>query len=71
MDRTRPLQDSVQKLYRTIVDGEMSLLENVPRDEVATKGDVSGAVENSHASTMVGYQKTGSECVLQCHPSGI
>ncbi|WHZ25838.1 MAG: hypothetical protein OJF51_000633 [Nitrospira sp.] len=40
-----------QKLYRTIVDGVMSLWENVPRDEVATKGDVSGPVENPHAST--------------------
>ena len=40
-----------KKLYKAIVDGVMSLLENVPRDEVATKGDVSGPVENPHAST--------------------
>ncbi len=39
------------KIYRAIVDGVMSLLENVPRDEVATKSDVSGPVENPQAST--------------------
>ncbi|HWV45214.1 MAG TPA: DUF748 domain-containing protein [Nitrospira sp.] len=39
------------KIYRAIVDGVMSLLENIPRDEVATKGDVSGPVENPQSST--------------------
>ena len=39
------------KMYRAIVDGVTALLENVPRDEVATKGDMSGPVENPQAST--------------------
>ena len=39
------------RMYRAIVDGVMALLENVPRDEVATKGDMSGPVENPQAST--------------------
>lgn len=40
-----------RKMYKAVVDGVMSLLENVPRDEVATKGDLSGPVENPQAST--------------------
>jgi hypothetical protein len=39
------------RLYKAVIDGVTSLLENVPRDEVATKGDVSGPVDNPHAST--------------------
>lgn len=39
------------KIYEAVIDGVMSLLENTPRDEVATKSDMSGRVENPQAST--------------------
>jgi len=39
------------KLYRAVIDGVTSLLENKPREEVATTTDVSGPVENPRAST--------------------
>lgn len=39
------------RLFKAVIDGVTSLLENTPRDEVATKGDVSGPVENPRAST--------------------
>ncbi|UVT17451.1 MAG: DUF748 domain-containing protein [Nitrospira sp.] len=47
-DRNKALSE---KMYRAVVDGVMSLLENVSHDEVATKGDVSGPVENPQANT--------------------
>lgn len=40
-----------QKIYKAVVDGVTSLLENQPRDEVATKTDVSGALENPDVHT--------------------
>jgi hypothetical protein len=40
-----------QKLYEAVVGGVSGLLENVPRDEVATKVDLSGPLENPQAST--------------------
>lgn len=39
------------KIYKAVVDGVMSLLENTPRDEVATQSDMSGRVENPQANT--------------------
>ncbi len=39
------------KIYRAVVDGVTSLLENMPRDEVATRSDLSGRVENPQANT--------------------
>jgi Domain of Unknown Function (DUF748) len=40
-----------QKIYEGLVGGVSELLENVPRDEVATKTDISGRLENPQAST--------------------
>jgi hypothetical protein len=40
-----------QKIYQAVVGGVLSLLENRPRDEVATTSDVSGPVENPQADT--------------------
>ena len=40
-----------QKIYEGLVGGVSQLLENVPRQEVATKADISGPLENPQAST--------------------
>lgn len=40
-----------RKMYQAVVGGVLSLLENRPRDEVATTSDVSGPVENPQADT--------------------
>jgi hypothetical protein len=40
-----------QKIYEGLVGGLSQLLENVPRDEVATKADISGRLENPQANT--------------------
>jgi hypothetical protein len=40
-----------QKVYEGLVGGVSELLENIPRDEVATKADISGRLENPQAST--------------------
>jgi hypothetical protein len=40
-----------QKIYKAVVGGVMSLLENQPRAEVATKTDVSGTLENPDVHT--------------------
>ena len=39
------------KLYEGLVGGVAKLLENTPRDEVATRTDVSGPLENPRTST--------------------
>ncbi|HEV8620809.1 MAG TPA: hypothetical protein VGQ79_07270, partial [Nitrospiraceae bacterium] len=39
------------KLYEGLVGGVARLLENKPREEVATRTDVSGALENPQTST--------------------
>jgi hypothetical protein len=41
-----------RKLYEGLVGGLAGLLENTPRDEVATKTTVSGRVENPQTSTL-------------------
>jgi hypothetical protein len=40
-----------QKIYEGLVGGVSELLENIPRDEVATKANISGRLENPQAST--------------------
>jgi uncharacterized protein DUF748 len=40
-----------QKIYEGLIGGVSELLENIPRDEVATKADISGRLENPQAST--------------------
>jgi len=40
-----------RKAYEKLVGGISKLLENPPRDEVATKADISGPVENPNSST--------------------
>jgi Domain of Unknown Function (DUF748) len=40
-----------QKLYEGLVGGISELLENIPRDEVATVADISGRLENPQAGT--------------------
>ena len=40
-----------RKLYEGLVGGVAKLLENTPRDEVATRTDVAGPLENPRAST--------------------
>jgi hypothetical protein len=55
MDVYDPHQDQekglFQKIYEGLVGGVSQLLENVPRQEVATKADFSGRLENAQAST--------------------
>lgn len=41
----------VHKLYEGLVGGMAKLLENAPREEVATKTDISGALENPQTNT--------------------
>ena len=40
-----------QKLYEAVVGGVSDLLENIPRDEVATKAELTGPLENPQTST--------------------
>jgi Domain of Unknown Function (DUF748) len=40
-----------QKIYEGLVGGVGELLENIPRDEVATKAEISGRLENPRANT--------------------
>ena len=40
------------KLYEKLVGGVAKLLQNRPRQEVATKADISGLVERPHTSTL-------------------
>ena len=47
-DKDKPL---TKKMYEAVVGGVLGLLENKPRHEAATLTDVSGPVENPHAST--------------------
>jgi hypothetical protein len=55
MDVYDPIQDRekhlFQKLYEAVIGGVSEVLENMPRDEVATKADISGRLENPQAST--------------------
>jgi hypothetical protein len=55
MDVYDPSQDReknlFQKIYEGLVGGVSKLLENMPREEVATKADISGPIENPQAST--------------------
>lgn len=39
------------QIYNAVIGGVMALLENEPRDEVATKSDLSGPVDNPSANT--------------------
>ena len=41
----------VQQIYEAVVGGVSTLLENIPRREVATQTDISGPLENPQAST--------------------
>jgi hypothetical protein len=41
----------VHKLYEGLVGDIAKLLENAPREEVATRTEISGALENPHIST--------------------
>jgi hypothetical protein len=55
MDVYDPQQDRekslFQKIYEGVVGGVSTLLENVPREEVATKADISGRLDNPQANT--------------------
>lgn len=42
---------TLQKVYEMLVGGVAKLLENQPREEVATKADISGPLENPEIST--------------------
>ena len=44
-------KDVFSKMYEGLVGGIMDLLKNEPREEVATRADLSGEVENPQAST--------------------
>jgi hypothetical protein len=48
-DQHKPL---LRQVYEGIVGGLATLLQNRPRDEVATKTEVSGPVENPHMNTV-------------------
>jgi hypothetical protein len=47
-DKEKPV---TKKIYEAVVGGVLGLLENKPRNEAATVTDLSGPVENPHAST--------------------
>jgi hypothetical protein len=55
VDAYDPEQDAdkgaLRKLFERVVEGISKLLENRPRDEVATRADISGPVQNPRAST--------------------
>jgi len=52
-DRRQEKDKSVlQKIYEGVVEGVAELLENQPRDQVATQADLSGKVDNPQASTL-------------------
>jgi hypothetical protein len=55
MDVHDPHQDQekslFQRIYEGLVGGVSQLLENFPRQEMATKADIPGPLENSPAST--------------------
>jgi uncharacterized protein DUF748 len=55
LDVYNPAQDKdkglLQKMYEGIIGGVSDVLENTPRNEVATKADISGPVSNPQAST--------------------
>jgi hypothetical protein len=55
MDVYDPAQDrekgTVRKLYERVVEGVSKVLENKPRDEVATQTDISGPLEKPNADT--------------------
>jgi hypothetical protein len=40
-----------QKIYEALVGGASKVLENAPREEVATRADIAGPIENPQAST--------------------
>jgi hypothetical protein len=40
-----------QQIYEALIGGASKVLENIPRDEVATKAEISGPLENPRAST--------------------
>jgi hypothetical protein len=44
-------KDTLQKVYEILVGGVANLLENQPREEVATKADLSGTLQNPETST--------------------
>lgn len=44
-------KDAFKKMYEMLVGGIGKLLENSPREEIATKTDISGPVENPETST--------------------
>lgn len=48
-DRHKPV---LRKLYERVVQGTSKLLENQPRDEVATRVDISGRLEQPDAGTL-------------------
>src|SRR5262249_55923124 len=47
-DKDKPV---LKKLYEKVVGGLSHLLENQPRDEVATVVDISGPLDDPHSST--------------------
>jgi Domain of Unknown Function (DUF748) len=53
-DKDKPV---TKKIYEAVVGGALGLLENKPRNEAATVTDLSGPVENPHASTWQVVQK--------------
>jgi membrane protein len=50
-------QKAAKKMYEAVVNGVLDLFRNTPTGQVATKTDVSGPVENPHASTMQVLEK--------------
>ncbi|HJU03811.1 MAG TPA: DUF748 domain-containing protein [Nitrospiraceae bacterium] len=55
LDVYDPAQDKdkglLSKIYESVIGGVSELLKNAPRDEVATKAEVSGTVKNPSSST--------------------
>jgi len=49
--RQDKVKNLFRKLYEGLVGGVSKLLENTPRDEVATKAEISGRLDDPHTST--------------------
>jgi hypothetical protein len=70
-----PVQDreksGLRKVYERVVEGASKLLENSPRDEVATRVDISGRVENPDAGTLAAAARLLQKAFFQAILPGL
>ena len=60
-----------QQLYEAVVGGVSELLENFPRDEVATKADIGWPAGEPAGQHLAGVGEPDPECLLQGHSAGV